>query len=121
MRFETSSASRRFPTLNKSRIKQFSLATLDQGASSFTSLALQIALVSILGPKEFGSYAVAASIQGLAYLALYALLLEPMSVIGPQQAEEGRYLVRTFAALLLASLVAGALLVVTAGVCGLFD
>ena len=99
--------------------QELSLALLDQGASSFSSLALQVALISFLDPREFGSYAVAASIQGVAYLALYAVLFEPLSVIGAQKlaAKEGDYFVRVLAVVLLVSLFAAALLGIVALLC----
>ncbi|HWT32090.1 MAG TPA: GNAT family N-acetyltransferase [Propylenella sp.] len=105
------------------RAQQVSLAILDQGASSFSSLALQVALVALLGPQEFGSYAVAASIQGVAYLIVATLLLEPLPVVGAQQQaqDERKYLVRVLAALIVASLSAGALLAVAALICGLLN
>jgi O-antigen/teichoic acid export membrane protein/CelD/BcsL family acetyltransferase involved in cellulose biosynthesis len=115
-----SSFRRRTSLLDRFRAQQVSLAVLDQGASSFSSLALQVALVALLGPQEFGSYAVAASIQGVAYLIVATWLLEPLPVLGAQQKnqDERTYLVRVLAALVVASLSASAVLAVAALISG---
>jgi O-antigen/teichoic acid export membrane protein len=102
---------------------QFGLAVFDQGVTSFGSLALQVALAMLLVPVEFGSFAVAASLQGIAYLIIYAVLLEPMAVVGAQRstADAHLYLVRTLAALAVASLCAAAALGLAALIAAAFN
>ncbi len=110
---EGNETSERAPQLLGRRgASQFGLALFDQGVTSFGSLALQVALAMLLVPVEFGSFAVAASLQGVAYLVIYAVLLEPMAVVGAQRSTEDAhlYLVRALAALAVASICAGAAL-----------
>ena len=105
--------------LGRRSVGQFALAIFEQSVTSLGSLVLQVALAILLAPQEFGSFAVAASLQGIAYLIIYAVLLEPMNVIGAQQPppQTHSYLVKTLAALAVASICAGAALGVAALIC----
>ena len=105
------------------RAWRVSYALLEQGATSLGSLALQIALARILAPDAFGSYAVAIAIQAIAALVIYAVVLEPMHIIGARYSggEQRLYLSRTLAALVVASVCASAVLAAAAMIAASFN
>jgi len=64
-------------------VSKGSLALLDQGLISGSNFAIGILLARWLVPQQFGAYALAFSIFLFLYGFHDALLLEPMSVLGP--------------------------------------
>src|SRR5882757_198478 len=69
-------------------LKKISFAVLDQGLISGTNFTLGILLARWLSPSEYGIYALCFSAYLLISAIQQAIVLEPMSVLGPTQYQE---------------------------------
>jgi O-antigen/teichoic acid export membrane protein len=71
--------------------KNATLAVTDQALISVSNFVLSVILARLLGANEYGAYTLAFSVFLLLANVQYALVLEPMSVLGPSLYWENRH------------------------------